>query len=311
MLTGSGFFKWSVQEQVHRNGVVAGTTFYILDMESGSVLDSSTVTPDGLAEDVDNCAAAAVNDCRALKNALQADPVATGPPDSRFITKTYMGDLDGRIWRFDLGLGATGAPEIKDTLKLYTVDGTVGPANEHPIFASMATVNVGATQQYLFVGTGSDLLPQNSVNTQYALLVVLDQGTTGSRTAAIKLERTDGAGGDEKVSAFPAVAGDIVFFTTTSFKPASPCTAADANLYAFTFIGGAAYDSTGDNKVVKNESPKVEVLSGAGRATAPFIVDQHLWFGAGDKIESFGDPQDFNNGVGQIGVRILSWRQLR
>jgi hypothetical protein len=61
----------------------------------------------------------------------------------------------------------------------------------------------------------------------------------------------------------------------------------------------------------KNESPKVKTLSGAGRATAPFIVDQHLWFGAGDKIETFGDPEDFNNGVGQIGIRILSWRQLR
>jgi hypothetical protein len=25
----------------------------------------------------------------------------------------------------------------------------------------------------------------------------------------------------------------------------------------------------------------------------------------------FGDPQDFNNGVGQAGVRILSWREVR
>jgi len=25
----------------------------------------------------------------------------------------------------------------------------------------------------------------------------------------------------------------------------------------------------------------------------------------------FGDPNDFNNGVGQAGVRILSWREVR
>ena len=48
---------------------------------------------------------------------------------------------------------------------------------------------------------------------------------------------------------------------------------------------------------------------------APFIVDQHLYFAsAGDggaMVEAFGDPEDFNNGVGQVGVRILSWREIR
>ena len=127
----------------------------------------------------------------------------------------------------------------------------------------------------------------------------------------IDLEAVDGSAGDEKPSIFPAVAGDIVFFTTTSLKPATPCTKADANLYAFTFIGGAAYDATGDNKVSNNETPKVKTIVGEGRATAPFIVDQHLWFGAGSKVSVFGDPQDFNNGVGQMGIRVLSWRAVR
>ena len=52
-----------------------------------------------------------------------------------------------------------------------------------------------------------------------------------------------------------------------------------------------------------------------GRATAPFIVDQHLYLGSssadGANVEAFGDPEDFNNGVGQVGVRILSWREIR
>jgi hypothetical protein len=315
VVTGSGFFKHSLQQQVNRNGVVAGTTLYLLDMKDGAVLDSRDVGSDGLAENVDNCAAAAVNDCRKLKNALQADPVATGPSDSRFITKVYTGDLDGRIWRFDVGLDGAGKPTIKQLLKLYTVDNMVGPANEHPVFASMATVNIGATQQYLFVGTGSDLLAQNQVNTQYALLVILDEGPSGTRKGLIKLEKTDGLLGDEKVSAFPAVAGDIVFFSTTTYR-AGGCSVPDANLYAFTFIGGAAYDTNNDGKVSAGgkagpaDSTKVRTTAGA-RATAPFIVDQHLVFGAGNTIEMFGDPDDFNNGVGQAGVRILSWREVR
>ncbi len=148
VLTGSGFLKYSVQQQPNRGGVVAGTTFYLLDVKTGDVFDSRSVGSDGQAENVDDCASA--GDCTKLKNALHADPVATGPPDSRYITKAYMGDLDGRIWRFDLALDASLRPSISTApTRLYSA----GAA--HPLFASMATVNVGGAQQYLFVGTGS------------------------------------------------------------------------------------------------------------------------------------------------------------
>ena len=124
------------------------------------------------------------------------------------------------------------------------------------------------------------------------------------------LARNNSTANEEKVTAFPAVAGDIVFFTTTTFKPSTPCLLPDANLYALTYIGGAAYDTTGDGTVKNNDSTKVSTITGA-RATAPFVVDQHLVFAAGDKVEMFGDPNDYNNGVGQVGVRILSWREVR
>ena len=75
-------------------------------------------------------------------------------------------------------------------------------------------------------------------------------------------------------------------------------------------IGGPAYDNTGDNTVTAADTPLVKKITGV-RATAPFVVDQHLVFGAGDTLQLFGDPQDFNNGVGQAGVRILSWREVR
>jgi hypothetical protein len=315
VITGSGFFRYSIQQQAHRNKAIAGTTFYILDAADGTVLDSRDVGSDKMAEDVDNCAAIKPNDCRKLKNALQADPVATGPADSRYITKAYIGDLDGRIWRFDLGLDAASMPVVKQQLNLYTIDKDLGSPAEHPLFSSMALVTVGTTQPYLFVGTGSDLLPQNSVSTQYALLVILDEGPSGVRKGVITLEKTDGLLGDEKVSAFPAVAGDIVFFSTTTYKVGG-CALPDANLYAFTFIGGPAYDTSGDGvvcsgaKCKQQDSAKVRTVAGS-RATAPFIVDQHLVFGTGGNIEMFGDPNDFNNGVGQAGVRILSWREVR
>jgi hypothetical protein len=308
VLTGSGFFKRSVQMQANRGGIIAGNTFYMLDATTGAVLDSRSVGSDGEAETVDNCAA--INDCRELKNALQADPVATGPADSRYISKIYIGDLDGKIWRFDVSLGPLGNPIIQQMVDLYTIStGAGSKASDHPVFSSMATVSIGNAQQYLFVGTGSELLPRNSVNVQYAMLVILDQGNNGTQTAIIKLEATDGVAGDEKVTSFPAVAGDIVFFTTTTYKN-NACLMPDANLYAFTFIGGPAYDTNNSGTLTAADSTKVRTTAGA-RATAPFIVDQHLVFGTGNTVESFGDPEDYNNGVGQAGVRILSWREVR
>ena len=112
VLTGSGFFKWSQQQQANRGGAIAGNTFYVLDIATGAVLDSRNVGNDNKGENIDNCAAPTVNDCRLLKNALQADPVATGPADSRYITKAYLGDLDGKIWRFDLTLNSSGVPVV-------------------------------------------------------------------------------------------------------------------------------------------------------------------------------------------------------
>jgi hypothetical protein len=317
MFTGSGFLKYSWQQRPFRAGTVAGTTLYMLNATTGAVLASQDVASDGLAETVDDCRT--VNDCTRLKNALQMDPVATGVLDSRFVSRVYIGDLDGRVWRFNVGL-LSGLPYIDGpALRLY--DATAA----HPLFASMATVTVGSTNQYIFVGTGADLLPSNGVNQAYKLLVLLDTGGgTATRTSEIALEATDGLAGDEKVTAFPAVAGDIVFFTTTTQYPLTPCTPFVANLYAFTFIGGPAYDTNGDGRITgatttgsgktktttAGDSTKVTTVAGA-RATAPFVVDQHLVFGAGSDLQMFGDPQDFNNGVGQVGVRILSWREIR
>jgi Tfp pilus tip-associated adhesin PilY1 len=278
------------------------------------------VGADTHAETLDDCRT--IDDCQKMKNALQMDPVATGPSDQRFISKVYIGDLDGKVWRFNLSVSG-GAVNVSTPTQLYDAG-----AN-YPLFSSMATVNVGSSNQYIFIGTGSDLQPTNNVNHSYNLLVLLDNGATATKTAEILLEKTDSpptTGADEKVTSFPAVAGDIVFFTTTSYSPTTPCTPYSANLYAFTFIGGPAYDTNGDGSLstssssggkgkkgggsTSGDSQKVFSVAGV-RATAPFIVDQHLVFSAGGSIQMFGDPNDFNNGIGQAGVRILSWRQVK
>ena len=117
----------------------------------------------------------------------------------------------------------------------------------------------------------------------------------------------------ERASASPTVAGDIVFYTTTTETASTPCAEYSSSLRALTYTGTAAYDANGNGKLDTNESTVVKTMT--GRATAPFIVDQHLYVGTvdstGTNVQAFGDAQDFNNGVGQVGVRILSWREIR
>jgi hypothetical protein len=320
MLVGSGFLRPSVQSAYRAGPARAGTTFYVLNVASGEVLASRDVGADANAETVDDCRAA--NDCRRLKNALQMDPVATGPQDQRFVTKAYIGDLDGKVYRFALSHSA-GTVSLSVPTTLFNIGA------DYPLFSSMAAVMVG-TSQYLFVGTGSDMLPSpDAVNKPQtsSLLVLLDNGASATKTAEILLEAIDGADGDEKVSAFPAVAGDIVFFSTTTFNVTTPCTPYAATLYAFTFVGGPAYDTNGDgtltastgvgNGVAKGKrrgatGDSYEVFNKAGeRATAPFVVDGHLAMATGGTIQMFGDPNDYNKGIGQTAVRILSWRMVR
>jgi hypothetical protein len=317
ILLGSGFLPYATQQLPNRcagqspcpagAGIVAGTTFYVVSAKDGTVYATSSVGSDGLNETVNNCQANA-SGCKQIKNALQTDPVATGPSDQRYVSKAYLGDLDGSVWRFDIGLDGALKPIINSQTKLITI------GTDQPIFNSMATVNVGGVNQYIFFGTGSDLLPATDKNTTYHLLAVLDTGAaTGPKSfdrAVTKTSQGNNVTSDERVTAFPAVAGDIVFFTTTTITPSSMCTAPSANLYAFTFTGGAAYDTNNSGTFTNADSVLVKTVAGQ-RATAPFIVDQHLMFGTGGSISMFGDANDYNNGIGQAGVRILSWREVR
>jgi hypothetical protein len=148
------------------------------------------------------------------------------------------------------------------------------------------------------------------VDHQYAMLVLLDTGGSAIKKAEVLLAKTDGISPDEKITAFPAVAGDIVFFATQTINPGAPCSPFTANLYATTFLGGPAYDTNASGSLSSADSTKVFTLAGQ-RASSPFIVDQHLVFAAGNKLEMFGDANDYNNGVGQAGVRILSWRLVK
>lgn len=290
MLAGSGFLSLTQQKQANRGSVNAGTTFYVIDAATGLLLASHDVGDDSSKD--------------SLKAALEADPSTTGPRDSRIIDRAYIGDTEGALWRFNLTWSGTSislaAPKVLYDAKEW-----------NPIYASVAVVSDGSGGEYVFLPVGIDILPwtRTSKTSQFSIVGLQDLGgSTAVKKFELMLDKADGAGGDERPSSNPTVAGGIVFFTTTTEYPDTPCVPAQASLYALTPSGGIGYDLNGDGKMDNNDKP---YKLASGRATAVFVADKHLYFGTDKGIEIFGDPQGYNNSIVRAFIRTLAWRERR
>jgi hypothetical protein len=311
VIVGSGYFpdvEASIPGRV--GGPKAGSALYLIDADTGDLVGNSSgsTCPVISSGSGSGSGCVQVGDVAAngRKNALQADPTAAGGSGSYVVDRAYLGDVDGRYWRF----GFTSAGSIS---ALSMVD------TSQPIYGSSALLFIGSSDVYTFFATGSDLLPVTAPGGTgtFKLYSLKDSFPAAAKVQFTKnlssVTNVGGIANGERPSTAPTVAGDIVFFTATRETASTPCADFSSNLYAVTYLGGAAYDSDGNGKLDNNESPIAATV--AGRATAPFVVDQHLYLGTssttGANLEAFGDPQDFNNGIGQVGVRILSWRELR
>jgi Tfp pilus tip-associated adhesin PilY1 len=280
----------------------AGRTVFVLEAATGRPIGGGGSCSGAGCLDVGDIA-------NGIKNAVQADVTATGEFGSPVVTKAYAGDLDGRYSRFDV--------ESDGSISRTILAGT-----GQPIYSSSALLSIGSSQRYLFFSTGSDLLAHTTPGGAgtFRLFGLQDStaaGVPGSITFTENLGSVSPGSNlltnGERPTSAPTVAGDIVFFTTTADFGSASCDEVTANLYAFTFLGTGAYDANGNGTLESNESPIV--MTTPGRATAPFIADQHLFIGVtsmtGTGVTLLGDPADFNNGVGQVGLRVLSWREIR
>jgi hypothetical protein len=309
VVVGSGYFPDIETSLPNRgaSGPKAGNTFYLLNVDTGALIGNASGASCA-TQPTSGSGCLSVGDVsNGRKNGLQADPTAAGLSGSPIITKAYMGDVDGRYWRFNFdNAGAITASLMVDTAV--------------PIYASSALLFIGSVDVYMFFSTGSDMLPPaaSGGTGTYKLYGLKDNAPASGATTkfSVSLATVTASGGlvsGERPSASPTVAGDIVFYTTTTESSSSPCADYTSSLRAVTYTGTAAYDADGNGKIDSNESNVAATTT--GRATAPFIVDQHLYFGTvdatGTSVQAFGDAQDFNNGVGQVGVRILSWREIR
>ena len=247
----------------------------MLNAKDGRVYGSLDVGSDGVNETADDCGALA-GGCRQLKNALQADPVTTGRGSQRFITTAYLGDLDGSVWRVNLQLDASLTPMLSALTRIYPA--TAGAADQ-PIFNSMATTSDGANQ-YVFFGTGSDLLPSTGADTAYHFIGINDNGTLPSpKQIDIALAKQGSPGVGERISAFPAIAGDTgVLLRRPQWRRRRRVRRRSRNLYAVTFTGGPAYDTNKDHLLNSNDSATLAEVVARARPRRSSSISTSLRF---------------------------------
>jgi hypothetical protein len=309
VIVGSGYFP-DIEASIPNRGASApkaGAALYLINADTGELVGNASGGSCPTVSSGSGSAAGCVlvgDVSNGRKNALQADPTAAGNYGEFHVRKAYMGDIDGSYWRFNF----TSAGVISLDLMLDT---------DQPIYASSALLFVGTSDVYMFFSTGSDLLPasSNGGTGRFKMFGLKDNSPGSGATQkfsndmAIVSVTSAGFTDGERPSTSPTVAGDIVFFTATTEDGATPCADYTSTVYAMTYVGTSAYTEVGSG------STKRAVAQLSGRATAPFIVDQHLYLATagntGANIEALGDPEDFNNGIGQVGVRILSWREIR
>jgi Tfp pilus tip-associated adhesin PilY1 len=312
VIVGSGYFP-PVEDSIANRGVGApraGNALYLIDANTGTLVGNTAggSCPQISSGSGSNKGCVNIGDVsgNGRKNTIQADPSAASDPGNYVVKKAYVGDSDGRYWRFNFDTAGT----ISTNLMVDT---------GAPIYASSALLAVGSADLYMFFATGSDTLAASAPGGSgtFRLYGLKDNGSSALTKFAQNLATVTAGSGctatGERPSTAPSVAGDIVFYTTTTETASDICADFTTKLYGLTYAGGAAYDANGNGKIDNNESPVA--LTSTGRATAPFIVDQHLFFGTAGKdgadMRVLGDPEDFNNGIGQVGVRILSWREMR
>ena len=274
VITGSGYFP-DVETNSALVGrasssVRAGRSFYLIDLATGKPIGnpngpcSSSGTGTGCLDLGD------VNNQR--KNALQADVTAAGDANSNVVLTAYAGDIDGRYRRFNLQSNGSIA-----SILLHDAG--------QPIYASSALLFVGTTQRYLFFSTGSDILAasapgggSNGSGESFKLLGVRDNTTSGtvtvSRTLSPAVKSTGLLTNGERPTNAPTVAGDIVFFTTTTDSDSPTCSDALTKVYAFTYLGTAAYDSDGirqgrEQRIARSEHDGRTGLGAVHRRSAP------------------------------------------
>jgi len=254
-----------------------GNSFYIVDIETGTILKSFTV---GNAT-----------------NKIPSNVTAYDADEDGYIDYIYFGDIQGTLWKVDV------RSSNKNDWTLYEFFKPVNP-KLRPIFYSPAVVKNNEGKILVFFGSGNEL-GLTTLTTNY-FYEIEDEGATGKESWSKTLE--DG----EKVLASPAVLNNVVYFTTWVYKSSGEfCGAGEGRLWGLKVSklgekGGGAGLVTLDTDTGKWKAPQEYISLGAGIPSAPVVTNGMVYIGTSlnaNRVIQVPIPP-------QAVARIKSWREV-
>jgi hypothetical protein len=225
-----------------------GNSFYIADIETGTILKSFVVGNS--------------------QNKTPSGPTAYDSDQDGFVNYVYFGDYKGTLWKVDVS-----STNIADwTLYDFFED---EPPKRRPIFYPPAVTKNDEGKILVFFGTGDEFnLTSSQVNYFYE---ITDQGTTGKQTWTRNLDP------GEKVLDSPAVANWVVYFTTWAYTGSGEyCGAGEGRLWGLKIskVGapGASEGLVTLDPVTGNWSaPKNYISLGAGIPSSPVVTNGMIY----------------------------------
>jgi hypothetical protein len=264
-----------------------GNTFYVIDATSGNIIKKFEVGDS--------------------KNKIPAGATAFDSNGDGRVEAVYFGDYSGILWKITL----TGKNEKNwNLVKLY--DPGTDLLAKYPIFYPPAVTKNKKGQVLVYFGQGNELDLFEKTNT-YSFFEIMDPGTnvdgSGKNNWVTKLN-ANGAG--EKVLASPAVANNVVYFTTWQYTGIeSNCGAGVGRIYALTETnpgvdGGAAAFYIDVDTGAPLSKPQKSFELGKGIPTAPIVTNKGIYVSSSldaGKIRFLKIPPWGTN-------RLKSWREV-
>jgi hypothetical protein len=296
---------------------IAGTYFYVVQVDTGAVLRTRTVTQVNTAT---------LSGARAsyvypnIQAAIVASPTAIDTDKNGFVNSVYIGDLDGRLYRLDV----TQANPTNWALTAIYTDYLNYPIITKP--AVWLDPYDGSPVPRIYFGTGGD--DGAPADRDYSFVGIID---SGSNTATIEWylgipARLNLAasydvgdlGAGSKVWADPVIADQVVYFSTLrgSIESVNPCVnlGEAGRLYARYIrqtsaipVGGTAFRTT--------EQTPPEYLQLVSKARRAVTVGEASRVGGRiNKREVYVQEYDstlemLEQPIGSL-LRIKSWREI-
>jgi hypothetical protein len=254
-----------------------GNSFYIVDIETGTILKNFTVGDS--------------------TNKIPSNATAFDADEDGYIDYIYFGDTQGTLWKVDIRSANTNDWTLYQFFKPVI-------SKLRPIFYTPAVVRNNEGKILIFFGTGNEL-GLTSLTDNY-FYEIEDEGTTGRKSWDIKLE--DG----EKALASPAVLNNVVYFTTWVYKSSSEfCGAGEGRLWGLKVshsgrTGGEAGLVTLDTSTGKWKAPQQYISLGAGIPSAPVVTNGMIYIGT-----SLNANRVIQVPIPPMAVaRVKSWREI-